>query len=540
MSSDEFERLDAAIDTLAFLTNELEAKGASIRRLRQMIFGSKTEKTDQVVGAVESDEAGAAKAAPDSTDDHGSDKSAGVGDASGPAPEPPPKKRKGHGRRSAAEYTGAEKVEVPHESLKAGDPCPECDTGKLYRQAEPAVLVRVTGMAPLSALLYELERLRCNLCGEVFTAQAPEGVGEEKYDETAAAMIGLLKYGCGFPFNRLEKLEGSLGIPLPSGTQWEVVEQAAGVCEPVHQELIRQAAQGELIHNDDTTMKILGLDDPAAKQQNEGEADQERTGTFTSGIVAVGDNHRIALFFTGRQHAGENLADVLAQRAKEMPLPIQMCDAHSVNTAGDFETIVANCNAHARRKFVEVAVDFPEEVAHVLETLRDVYHNDAIAKKEGMTAEQRLTFHQQQSGPLMEDLKTWLKTQLDEKKVEPNSGCGRAIKYMQKHWEKLTLFLKVAGAPLDNSVCERALKKAILHRKGSMFYKTENGAHVGDLFMSLIHTCELNGANPFDYLVELLRHPKEVAEAPADWMPWNYPATLARQGAGGASRDQAT
>ncbi|RLB55844.1 MAG: IS66 family transposase, partial [Deltaproteobacteria bacterium] len=110
--------------------------------------------------------------------------------------------------------------------------------------------------------------------------------------------------------------------------------------------------------------------------------------------------------------------------------------------------------------------------------------------------------------------------------VEPNSGLGEAMQYVLTHWQALTLFLRVAGAPLDNNIVERALKKAILSRKNSYFYKTDNGAWVGDLFMSLIHTCELNGANPFDYLVALLRHPEQLRQTPADWMPWNYQQAL--------------
>jgi hypothetical protein len=127
----------------------------------------------------------------------------------------------------------------------------------------------------------------------------------------------------------------------------------------------------------------------------------------------------------------------------------------------------------------------------------------------------------------MTGLETWLRTQIEERKVEPNSGLGKAITYMRKHWQKLTLFLRVAGAPLDNNICERALKKAILHRKNALFYKTLNGARVGDIFMSLIHTSELNGVDPFAYLVALQRHHEVVAESPADWLPWNYQATLA-------------
>ena len=122
----------------------------------------------------------------------------------------------------------------------------------------------------------------------------------------------------------------------------------------------------------------------------------------------------------------------------------------------------------------------------------------------------------------------WLQAQFDERRVEPNSTLGSAIKYMQNHWHKLTLFLRVAGAPLDNNVCERALKRAILHRKNSLFFKTKNGAKVGDLYLSLIHTAELSGANPFDYLVALQRHAAHVKAAPGEWMPWNFSKALAR------------
>ena len=174
--------------------------------------------------------------------------------------------------------------------------------------------------------------------------------------------------------------------------------------------------------------------------------------------------------------------------------------------------------------------NFPEECRHVLDVFRQLYHPDARARAEQMTAAERLRFHQAESGPLMADLKTWMRTKLDAHEVEPNSGLGDAIEYMLDHWEPLTLFLRVAGAPLDNNLCERALKKAIRHRRNSLFYKTENGARVGDMFMSLIHTAELNGANPFDYLVALMRHPREVAREPSHWMPWNYRDALATLG----------
>ena len=220
-------------------------------------------------------------------------------ESTAPADGQPADPPAGHGRNGADAYRGAEKVEIAHAKLTHGDRCPGCARGNVYTQKEPKALVRIVGQAPLAATVYELERLRCNACGQIFTAEEPEGVGPEKYDETAAAMIAQLKYGSGVPFHRLERMEELLGIPLPAATQWELVEETAEVIRPVQEELIRQAAQGEVLHNDDTSMRVL---------QMEREPNDERTGVFTSGIVAIASGVKIALYFTGRQHAGENLA----------------------------------------------------------------------------------------------------------------------------------------------------------------------------------------------------------------------------------------
>jgi hypothetical protein len=290
----------------------------------------------------------------------------------------------------------------------------------------------------------------------------------------------------------------------------------------VYQALIVAAAQGNILHNDDTTMRVLNRTDLKRPDK----AKSERTGIFTSGIVSVGDDHQIALFFTGHQHAGENLGDILKHRACDLTAPIQMSDALSRNVPGEFRTLLANCLAHGRRKFVDVFEAFPSECHTVLGLLADVYKHDKEAREERMSDVDRLDYHQRQSGPLMVELKDWMSRQLDDHLVEPNSGLGQAIRYMFNHWEALTLFLRQPGAPLDNNLCERALKKAILHRKNAYFYKTANGARVGDMFMSLIHTCELNGINPFDYLTILQKHADSVSSKPDAWLPWNYQVSL--------------
>ena len=507
-----YQKLKAAIRTLSYVTELLETREATLASLRRLLCHTRSEKTEAVL-----EQAGIPRS---------------------PTPREPStevgSKKPGHGRKGAKAYPGAQRIEVPHATLYRGDRCPGCQRGKVYPLSEPGLLVRLRGQAPIAATVYELEKLRCNLCGEVFTAKAPAGVGQEKYDSTTASMIALLRYGSGFPWNRLADLEESLGVPLPVATQCEIVAEAAATLQPAMEELIRQAAQGAVLHNDDTSMPVLALRRRLGMEKDENASDAAaRTGVFTSGIVSTAQKQTIALFFTGRQHAGENLADVLRRRATELAPPLQMCDALSRNLPKlpeKLEVIVGHCLAHARRRFVEVIENFPQPCQHVLEQLGTVYGNDATARKQAMTAEERLRYHQQHSAPVLEELRGWLNTQFAEKKVEPNSGLGMAMRYMLKHWERLTLFLRQPGAPLDNNIVERALKKAILHRKNSLFYKTANGARVGDLFMSLIHTCELSGANPFDYLTQLQRHAGDLVRNPSAWMPWNYEATLESSG----------
>ncbi len=495
----------------------LADRTATIARLRKMLFGTSSEKTDAVLGkqgAVSSTSTAVANAA---------DVPAEA--ASKPAP-------KGHGRNGVDQYRTATRTRILHESMKAGAKCPqpECK-GILYKLAEPAVIVRIFGGPPLHAHVWDLERLRCNLCGAIFTAKGPDGLGTEKYDATAASMIGLLRYGTGVPFHRLAQLEKDLGVPLPVSTQWDIAAGAAEKIEPVLEALIEKAAQGEVVHNDDTTMQVLALEAELRARAADDDASDKRTGIFTTGIVAMVEEQRIALFFTGRQHAGENLADVLKKRAAGRPPPMQMCDGLARNLPKELDVILGNCLVHGRRQFVDVFDSFPEQCRHVLEAFREVYRHDATTKAQGMSPKERLSYHQANSGPVMDELQQWVDAQIVERKVEPNGRLGKALLYLQKRWQPLTLFLRMPGAPLDNNVCEQALKQAIIHRKNSLFYKTENGARVGDIFMSLIHTAKLCGANPFDYLTELQRHADDVAKDPAAWLPWNYRTALGGDGA---------
>lgn len=537
LGEEDASQIEAAVETLALLTAELEAKGTTIARLRRMLFGPSSEKSRNVLpkadvgspvddGPAASEGEGQAPWQASTEGEEASESDALSSTALDKSTQGKAKgKRSGHGRRAADAYVGAERVEVPHPTLAHKDPCPvEGCEGKVYVQKKSRTLVRVVGVAPLIAKVYALQTLRCNLCGQSFTAPSPEGVGEAKYDETASTMMGLLRYGCGLPMHRLEGLGEQLGMPMPAGTQWEVLKAAAELLEPVWQELVREVAQGEVLHIDDTKAMILDLHAELRKALAEGEG--KRVGMFTTGVVSRKAGRDIALFMTGAQHAGENLQKVLALRLQELAAPIAMSDALAQNSCGEFEALLANCLTHGRRNFVDLSTAFPEEVEHVLESLKAVYVHDAHCRDVEMTSAERLAYHVTHSQPVMEELYQWMQAQLDDKLFEPNSSLGKAIAYMTKHKAKLTLFLRVAGAPLDNNIVERALKRAIIHRKNSLFYKTETGAHVGDVFMSLIYTCEGCGVNPFEYLVAIQRHAEAVKQDPAPWMPWNFRQTL--------------
>jgi len=499
LPAETYQWVEKLLHTLQWLMGAIEAKDTTLGRLARIIFGAKTEKTKQLFPPPPPTSSPSAAAA-----------------------TAPPPKRKGHGRTAAADYTGAQRVKVPHPQLRAGDLCPDCKQGKLYLLKRPAQLVRITAQSLFAATRFELEKLRCKLCGKTFTAPAPPEAGLEKYDPNVGLMLGYLRFGGGLPHYRLARMQNDLGVRFPASTQWELMAKAGQALEPVQEALITLAAQGQLIHNDDTPMGVQSL----AKEAGAATEAPERTGVFTTGLLSEVEGHRIALFITGHHHAGENLDQLLARRATEAPPPIQMCDALSRNPAKEFQTILANCLSHGRRQFVDIAQNFPSECQHVLESLGEVYKYEAQAKELRLTPEARLRFHQEHSQKLMDDLQQWMRQKLEPKLVEPNSGLGQAINYMLKHWKPLTLFLRKAGAPLDNNLCEQALKMAILHRKNSLGYKTPNGARLGDMFMSLIHTCRLCAVNPLDYLNAIQCHAKQALEHPTQWLPWNYPQAL--------------
>lgn len=503
LTDDDRKQIREIMTAVVWMAGKLEDKELSIKRL-QRLFGIKTERAAKLFGAG----TGGLAATSDSTS----------------TPAPPERNRtrdkRPAGKNAADDYPGAERIPHSHETLKKGDVCPLCGSGTLYHYGTGTVL-RLKGQPPVVAVIHEPEQLRCSACQELFTAMLPESVGTERADASAKAMIALFRYGAGIPFYRMDKLQALMKNPVPDSTQWDMSESLANIVDPVYRMILYLAAQAELFHSDDTTMRILHLKKRLAAEKS------DRTGIFTTGVLAASDGREIALFFTGNQHAGERMEKILKTREAGRVVPKLMCDALSRNRPKGPPVQMANCLDHARRGFIDIHPKYPEEVEYFVRRLGDVYLEDRKTKRLGLDDEARLAHHKTESLPIMEELERWCRTELEEKRVEPNSPLGAAMKYFLNHFEKLTLFTKVPGVPLSNAAVERLLKTAVLHRKNSLFYLNETGAIVGDILMSLIQTAKRADVNVLDYLTELQNFAGDVQENPDAWLPWNYTERLA-------------
>jgi transposase len=368
--------------------------------------------------------------------------------------------------------------------------------------------------------------LRCSACQFRYEAPLPEGVAPERWDASADVSIVMARYAAGLPFYRLAKLQAAFGVPLSQGTLWDRVLEVAEAVRPVAEHLAELASRAELLHCDDTPVRILTLmaENKQRKEETGGKRKKgERVAMQTTAILTLTDGHWIVLYRSGRKHAGDNVGELLEARPQELGPPVQMADALPANFAHGQKVERANCLAHARRNFVEVESSFPDECAHVLDRIAAVYRVEAETKAKAMTGAERLAYHQLHSAPVLEELRDWIRERFARRLVEPSSSLGDALAYMLDHFDDLVKFTTVAGAPIDHTPAERVLKLVVLARKNSLFFKNEHGASIGDRLAGLVETCRLNGVAAFDYLLALVRNADAVRAAPAAWLPWTYP-----------------
>jgi transposase len=417
------------------------------------------------------------------------------------------------------------------EDLKKGNTCPECLKGKLYKY-EPASFIRIRGQSPFQPEMHIMERLRCNACGQFFTADLPESVtkdgdSSQKYGHSARSLMAINKFHTGVPYYRQGSVQDLLGVSLTASTIFDQVEQVANAAHPVFNALIKQAANAQQYYIDDTSKRILDQK-PIYKKARNSDKMVKRTGVYASGLIAIDKQGRMmTLFQTNIGHAGEFIDEILAHRADTEDPPLIMSDALSRNKPTAIKDFIYSlCNAHGRREFVSVIDHFPDEVTHILEMYQKIWALDQRIKREKLSDEKRLDLHKSYSMPIMQQLYDDFEQCLSEELVEQNSGLGKAMKYFIKHFEGLTQFCKVKGAPIDNNIIEQALKWVVRDRKNAMFHKTISGAAIADVITSIIATAANACINVFEYLNALQQYAIEVKAHPEKFMPWNYEETV--------------
>ncbi len=410
------------------------------------------------------------------------------------------------------------------EGLSKGDICPECEKGKLYKY-EPSISIRITGSTPLISTKHIRERLRCNACLAYFTAELPKEVVEDggkdnMYTYSSKSIMSIYKYFGGMPFHRQESLGHIFGMPVSASTIFEQVEYVANAGNVIVNYLKKISSEAFSYQIDDTTNKILNAEVEMKPDRRTGKL-RERTGVYTSGLIAQVENYKIVLFQTNIGHSGEFIDEILKNRKANAP-PLIMCDALSRNRPSVTDNYhYTLCNAHARRQFFELEHVYPSKVAWVLSQYALIWLNDRKTNEEN-----RLAYHKQHSLPVMIGIKSWCENELSSKQTEENSSLGKAMKYFINNFQGLTAFCHVESAKLDNNEMESTLKLVIRGRKNSLFFKTQNGADIADVLTSIIATCQKNNVNSFDFLTEIQKHSDKVHQKPQDWLPWNYKQTL--------------
>jgi len=406
--------------------------------------------------------------------------------------------------------------------------CSCCGKNMHKAHTKIVTIIRLNGFSKEN---HELETGRCLTCDTKVEAAAPQEETICSYTIPAAAMITSLRYAYGLPSFRIEDVSQSMGYRIPDSTQWDIFEIVADKLRAFQIFLRKKAAQTEVALMDDTTVRINSLTSQFKNGPN-GELQMiadGRTGVHTTGYLAKFATGNICIYHSGLHHAGEFFEKLMQSRTVEEKI-ILMMDASSSNTSRlkniDAEVIQANCNSHAVRRFAEAAENpiFEEDSAKILGLYKGIFERDQLLKIE--TPEMRLGIHRAQSLPEMLKIKKKIKNDFEAKKVEPASQLGGHYKYFLNHFEKLCAFCHHVGAPICNNACERILKRAIRHRKNSLFFKNLVGAAVGDIIMSVLITAKENTIEPVKYITDLLEHLDHVNKNPEAWLPWNYLQTL--------------
>ncbi|MFP4283368.1 MAG: transposase [Opitutales bacterium] len=473
---------------------------------------------------------------------HRASKSSAPAGEEGSGPGQSETRRKGHGRNGAGAYTNAKHIMHMLLAGVIGSICHACGIGRMSRYREKLVVV-IKGQPLFAGAVHHFEQARCRLCGAIVTAEGKaiitRGLGSSyiTYDWSACAMLVVMHYFAGMPFKRLEALQAGWGIPMPDANQWALADASAELLLPLYDALERHGVHNATaLRIDDTGSMIIEVRQKiraeiSALEELGASTSDVRTGINVTGVHLETEQGKVLLFFTGRHHAGEIIDRILEHRSATQhggTKLVKVSDAASKNFshAHRDELEEAVCNAHAYLKFRAIKGQYPEEYSLAGEVYKRVFDNDDVAKAQGMSPHERMLHHRAHSLPEMRRLKKMCSDRLRSKLVEPNSPLWEPLTFIINQWGRLTRFCHVPGIPLDSNIVEQMLIIPVRYLAGSFNYKSQNGAEVGDLHMTLVATANANGVEPVAYLTECLANHEDLAQRPEHYLPWIYRARL--------------
>lgn len=394
-----------------------------------------------------------------------------------PANKPTPP---GHGPRQQALPV----VETLHELDEADQVCPSCggELAEWEGQFEESMQVDAL-QREFIVRRHKRKKYRCRCGGCIETAPGPLKLKPgSRYSIAFAADVAVAKYSEHMPLERMVRGMARHGLVIDSQTLWDQINTLAKVLEPVQDALQEAALAASVIGADETHWKLLGHKTSGKKTK------RWQVWAVTSSKVV---SYRIK--------AGRSLKD--AAEVLGNYRGVVMCDGYVVYNSlhKQHPSIkLANCWAHVRRKFVEVEDIEPGRCIEVLDLIGKLFAVEARAREGDLDGDALLALRQQESKPLVDAIHRWALSQ----QALPKSPLGKAIAYMGSLWEGLTVFLEHPGVPVDNNATERALRGVVLGRKNHYGSRSQRGTEVAALFYSIIETCKLTGANPYDYLLD--------------------------------------
>jgi transposase len=403
-----------------------------------------------------------------------------------PAPDPTPSTRPappGHGPRP---QPALPIVEVRHELPAEERQCPACGGTLTEMAGQVETSERITTVK----LSYQVEhharqKYRCACNGALVTAPGPaQVIPGGRYAPEFAVGVAVAKYTDHLPLERQVRMMARDGLLVDSQTLWDQLQAMARHLEPTYVALGRRALAAPVINVDETRWAIMGAAKPAAGTVWGVHAPGVAFYRILSG-KSTDEGRKVLGDYRGTVVAdGYAVYDVLARDGPGFTL--------------------AHCWAHAKRKFDEIAGQWPSACAEIGTLIGELYAIERLVPGPfpGDAAAQALRqqLRQERSTPLLERIWHWATVQVGL----PRSDFGKAVRYMLERWDGLTRFVNDPRVPLDNNAAERALRGPVVGRKNHYGSRSLRGTHVAALFYTLCETAKLVGVDPHAYLLRAL------------------------------------